>query len=98
MNERRPRPHAQGSNASTTAGGAGDERFEFKTRPRKLLKGKFVERSKFNYLSVNVPRFKDLSHCPEAAASAKAAAASRMTHFCPYVCHTHTLAFAIKLL
>ncbi|KAH8377036.1 hypothetical protein KR093_002945 [Drosophila rubida] len=34
VNERRPRPHAQGgSNAA-----AGDERFEFKTRPRKLLK------------------------------------------------------------
>lgn len=100
VNERRPRPHAQGSNASTSAGGAGDERFEFKTRPRKLLKGKFDERSKFNYFSVNVPRFKDLSHCPAAAASAEAASASRMTHFWPYVCHTHahTLAFAIKLL
>lgn len=35
VNERRPRPHAQGNNNA-----AGDERFEFKTRPRKLLKGK----------------------------------------------------------
>ncbi|XP_051858380.1 coiled-coil domain-containing protein 28B isoform X3 [Drosophila sulfurigaster albostrigata] len=34
VNERRPRPHAQ----SSAAGGGGDERFEFKTRPRKLLK------------------------------------------------------------
>ncbi|XP_034474575.1 GATA zinc finger domain-containing protein 16 [Drosophila innubila] len=34
VNERRPRPHAQGSNNNA----AGDERFEFKTRPRKLLK------------------------------------------------------------
>ncbi|XP_026844167.1 dual specificity protein kinase splA isoform X1 [Drosophila persimilis] len=33
VNERRPRPQAQGG-----SGGAGDERFEFKTRPRKLLK------------------------------------------------------------
>ncbi|XP_030555708.1 uncharacterized protein LOC115759031 isoform X2 [Drosophila novamexicana] len=32
VNERRPRPHAPSSNA------AGEERFEFKTRPRKLLK------------------------------------------------------------
>ncbi|XP_017154753.1 coiled-coil domain-containing protein 28B isoform X3 [Drosophila miranda] len=33
VNEKRPRPQAQGG-----SGGAGDERFEFKTRPRKLLK------------------------------------------------------------
>ncbi|XP_022227651.2 exonuclease 1 isoform X2 [Drosophila obscura] len=33
VNERRARPQAQGG-----SGGAGDERFEFKTRPRKLLK------------------------------------------------------------
>ncbi|KAH8271724.1 hypothetical protein KR044_002948 [Drosophila immigrans] len=36
VNERRPRPHAQGGSGSAAAGG--DERFEFKTRPRKLLK------------------------------------------------------------
>lgn len=30
VNERRPRPHLHGTN---------DERFEFKSRPRKLLKG-----------------------------------------------------------
>ncbi|XP_030384226.1 coiled-coil domain-containing protein 28B isoform X2 [Scaptodrosophila lebanonensis] len=34
VNERRPRPQAGGVSGS----GAGDERFEFKTRPRKLLK------------------------------------------------------------
>ncbi|XP_017130377.1 coiled-coil domain-containing protein 28B isoform X4 [Drosophila gunungcola] len=35
VNERRPRPQAH---VGSVGGGGGDERFEFKTRPRKLLK------------------------------------------------------------
>ncbi|KAH8289958.1 hypothetical protein KR018_009672 [Drosophila ironensis] len=40
VNERRPRPQATGGGGGGGggSGGVGDERFEFKTRPRKLLK------------------------------------------------------------
>lgn len=47
VNERRPRPHLHGTN---------DERFEFKSRPRKLLKGMMMvnEYNKENYFKQNI--------------------------------------------